>query len=218
MKNKSVAISSVLCALCVFAVQTSQVAASEPEEISYSFDFTKPVIAKAGDYDLVSMEGCEISHQTGKPLLPFKGITILIPEGKEVSEVIGEPEDEVTIPGSYLVKPAAQPYPLSRPELRKKAVPDAAIYNSDTPYPQSVSSRGLPQTKKGYDLMFINLYPVKYIPAKGKLSYFKRIKVRLILSARKRLGTELGRRDLASDRAEISRMVNNPEVLKSYGK
>ena len=218
MKNKSVTIIVVLCALCVSAVQISRVTASEPEEISYSFDFTKPVITKAGDYDLVSMEGCEISHQTGKPLLPFKGITILIPEGKVVSEVIGEPADEVTIPGSYLVKPAAQPYPLSKPELRKKAVPDAAIYNSNTPYPPDISSRGLPQTKKGYNLIFINLYPVKYIPAERKLSYFKRIKVRLVLAGRKRLGTELGPRDLASDRAEISRMVNNPEVLKSYGK
>ena len=218
MKNKSVTIIVVLCALCVSAVQISRVTASEPEEISYSFDFTKPVITKAGDYDLVSMEGCEISHQTGKPLLPFKGITILIPEGKVVSEVIGEPADEVTIPGSYLVKPAAQPYPLSKPELRKKAVPDAAIYNSNTPYPPDISSRGLPQTKKGYNLIFINLYPVKYIPAERKLSYFKRIKVRLVLESRKRLGTELGPRDLASDREEISRMVNNPEVLKSYGK
>jgi len=217
MKNKSVIISVLLCVLCVFAVQISRAETTEADELSYTFDFTQPVITKSGDYDQVSMEGCEISHKTGKPLLPFKGITVLLPEGKEVSEVICEPEDEVTIPGSYLVKPAAQPYPLSRPELRKKAVPDAAIYNSDTPYPEKVSSPGLPQTKKGYNLLFVNLYPVRYIPAKGELSYFKRIKVRLVLESSKRLGNELGTRDLASDREEISWMVTNPEVLKSYG-
>lgn len=218
MKNKSVTILVVLCVLCVFAVQISRAETTEAEELVYSYEFTQPVITKAGDYDRVSMEGCDISHKTGKPLMPFKGITILIPEGKEVSEVIGEPKDEVEIPGSYLVKPAAQPYPLSRPELMKKAVPNLEIYNSDTPYPETVSSRGLRQTKKGYNLIFINLYPVRYIPAEGKLSYFKRIKVRLILGSRKRLGTELGPRDLASDREEISRMVNNPEALNTYGK
>ena len=218
MKNKSVTIIVVLCVLCVFAVQTSWAASPSPEELSYSFDFTRPVIAKAGDYDRISMEGCEISHQTGRPLVPVKGIAILVPEGKEVAEIICEQEQEVTLPGEYFIAPAARPYPLSKPELIQPAVPDAAIYNSNTPYPPNVLSRGLPQTKKGYDLMFVSIYPVRYIPVERKLSYFERITIKVVLRNRKQLADRLGIRDIDSDRKEISRMVVNPEILGTYGK
>ncbi len=82
LRYVSVALTLFLCVLCVFAVQTTWAASPNPGELSYTFDFTEPVITQIGDYDRVRMEGCDNWSATGEPLLPVKGIAILIPEGR----------------------------------------------------------------------------------------------------------------------------------------
>jgi len=61
--------------------------------------------------------------------------------------------------------------------------------------------------------MVMNLYPFHYIAKNGEIFYYKNIEVNIYLE-----NGEISPlyRGLARDKAEIAKMVENPEVLKSY--
>ena len=192
------------------------VAAVGAGEAAYTFKFAAPVVVKAGGYNRVTMEGCEPSHKTGEPLLPVKSVSILLPEGKEAGDVTLEYGPEVELAGSYYVEPAAQPYPLSKPELAKAAGPDPTIYASKNAYPSNALRSEIPQVKKGYHILYLGLCPVKYVPAERKLSYYGQITVRVALEDRRKAVGEVGVRDLEADREDVRRGLVNPGVMDTY--
>ena len=192
------------------------VAAVGAGEAAYTFKFAAPVVVKAGGYNRVTMEGCEPSHKTGEPLLPVKSVSILLPEGKEAGDVTLEYGPEVELAGSYYVEPAAQPYPLSKPELAKAPSPDPTIYASREPYPTDALREKVPQVKKGYNILYLSLCPVRYVPAERKLSYYGQITVRVALEDRRKAVGEVGVRDLEADREDVRRGLVNPGVMDTY--
>ncbi|MCX6353558.1 MAG: C25 family cysteine peptidase [Candidatus Aureabacteria bacterium] len=189
-----------------------------PSELSYTVEFSAPEITRMDGYDRVKMDGCDNWHKTGEPLLPFRGICILIPQGKEAGNISYTLGEEVVLTGSYDIEPAQRPYPLSKPELREKTLPNAAIYSSSSPYPVKIISDIMPQTKMGYRLVFLNLHPVKYIPHAGALSYYRSIAVRVALEDRAAAVSESGPRNLEPDKDEVGSLVSNPEMIQTYNR
>jgi len=95
--NNGLKAAILLCVLCIPGFHPAW--AESPSELTYSFNFSPPVISKVDGYDRVTMEGCERWHKAGAPLLPFKGVAVLIPQGKKVAHVTYETGEEVQLPG-----------------------------------------------------------------------------------------------------------------------
>jgi len=52
--------------ICLPAVLTARA-----DELSFTFEFEPPLIEEAGEYNRVTMEGCELWRITGRPVIPF---------------------------------------------------------------------------------------------------------------------------------------------------
>jgi len=103
------------------------------DELSFTFEFDRPLIEKTGEYDRVAMEGCGLWRITGRPVIPFKGVAVLIPPEREVEGVSYQTGEEILLCGSYYLEPGGACYPLSRPDLKREVAPDPDIYKSFRP-------------------------------------------------------------------------------------
>jgi len=214
MKSMSIIVATGFILLIGF-LGPADILAREILAFNYSFPF--PELSQADGFTAVRMTGLPNYHLAAEPLLPFQGARILIPSGYRVETVKSEKGQEIFIEGFYRVEPAQAPVRISSPAGGRKTEPDTFIYNSYSSYPEEVISDINIQVKKGYHILCFNLFPVKYIPAEGKLSYFESITVRVELTPAFKSTTQLAPRpSVPGDRDEIIRLVDNPRVISSY--
>lgn len=157
----------------------------DKNSIELTIQFPEPIITKVDGYDRIEMRGMPSLGNTGEPVLPVKGVNVLIPAGKDVrsSEIIlGE---KVTLSGKYTVEPAQRPIPLSYEGKIEKTIPKDEIYKSKTPYPKDKKEKITSQKMRGYRIEVFKLCPIEYIPQDGTLSYYKSITLKVILEPKK---------------------------------
>ena len=135
-------------------------------------------------YIELKLETKETSYlmNPGKPIIPKITKHYELPFGTQniKIEVILKEIQEQKI--TKQITPSPIPEPLS-PEIDYTTQPikDEAIYNSNTPYPTTpytyrVSS-GLNEKDKHVTFITLNIYPVRYIPAAGKLNIAKNAEI-----------------------------------------
>jgi len=105
-------------------------------------------------------------------LLPYKG------KLKNISII---PGNKTILPGTYKVYPGQRPYPLYYTGEVEFTEPDPEIYCSRTAYPGKFYTYYSVQSKKGYQILILNLQPIEYIPQSGILSYFDEFTIKLSL-------------------------------------
>jgi len=188
--------------------------ATQPIELTY--DFAEPVIGKTiigvQEYDTVSIPGCDMYGAPGEPVLPFKTARILIPYGEEVQDIQVVPGEEIYL-GEFYIEPGQEPVRFSFTGPVTPTQPDGVIYNSYKPFPEEIYSEVSVQGMKGYQILILNLYPVKYVPKARKLSYFDSMLV--VVSTTASTPSELFR-GVPEDRAEAAKIVDNPDALSTY--
>ncbi|MBI5229474.1 right-handed parallel beta-helix repeat-containing protein [Candidatus Micrarchaeota archaeon] len=93
--------------------------------------------------------------------------------------------------------------------------PNPEIYGSTAPYPVQNYSIGGVHKQRGYDILDLNIYPVKYEPKNGRLYYYKNavVKVEFEEAPEK---IQAGFRNKPLDRQTVSALVDNQEQLGSY--
>ncbi|MCG2705885.1 MAG: C25 family cysteine peptidase, partial [Candidatus Omnitrophica bacterium] len=197
--------------------------------IEVTVEFPQPVITEAGGYQHIEMEGLYSVGNPGEPVLPVKGINVLIPAGKEIkgSEVIlGE---KITLPGKYNIEPAQKPVPLSYEGEVEKTLPKEEIYNSNNPYPKEKKEKITTQKTRGYEVAIFKLCPIEYIPQEGKLSYYKSIAIKLNLEPKSKVKAkeiiegktalkikEPRLRKLPKDKERLEQFISNPQDISGY--
>ena len=184
------------------------------ETINIKVEFSAPQITAVREYYRVGMEGLPNFGKPGEPELPIRPVRVLIPFGSEVEGVKVSHGREVALDGFYIVEPGQEPVPLSSEAPVEFTPPDEKIYNCSTPFPARIYSDPFPQSKRGYKILILSLYPVSYVPSKGELSYFEEMTVEVKFRPAPPGGLSV--RCSSEDRREIMRMVNNPEVIDSY--
>ena len=197
----------------------------QPEE---SPDFKDEFILPYG-YHHIEMEGLLSIANPGEPVLPVKGVNVLIPFGEEIEGYSVELGEKIEIPGFYQVEPGQEPIPLSYTGKVEPTLPLKEIYFSDKIYPlKKFSEKSIKQVITGYNTETINLYPMVYQPSLGKISYYKELT--LVVKTRpaskgiftfsreifKNHETKQRVRDLIEDRRRILRYAANPQYINSY--
>jgi hypothetical protein len=178
-------------------------------------------------YDSVTIPGLNNLIVPGEPVLPVRTARILIPYGEEVQEVKVVTGNEKYL-GSVSIRPGQNSVPIGftdnctgcNPEDNWTTTPDLAllneeIYGSENPYPEEAYSVLGVQKKHGYKILYINLYPIKYIPKTGDAYSFGAFDVEVTTAPAQTLDLSLFR-GLPEDRDEVDMIVDNPEKTTTY--
>jgi len=195
--------------------------------ISHHVSFGEPGFKKVGEYDRVTLGGCDVFYgPTGAPSLPAKTLRLLIPDGSIATAVSVIPSNLQEIEGEGLViEPAGERVPLSKIGKQKPTVPDFEIYNSNEAYPAAPCGDTFRQAKgirggKRFNLVVVNIHPVVYYAKDGKIAIYKNFEIRIIITSqaaaetRARTSTIMEEKDLG----EIYSLVDNPEIVETYRK
>jgi len=183
------------------------------EKMVLEYQFGEPGFSESSGYDIVRIKGLELYERIGAPIVPVRPVTVLVPFGKKVvnTQVILLETHE--LPDTYLLAPAQRPYPLSYPGTVEWTEPDPAIYEQTAPWPGMDSEEISSQSKRGYQLFTLNLLPLQYVPATGKLTYTTKLRLEIDLADAVSLDVL---RPCDALETKLTAIVDNPGQLASY--
>jgi len=188
-------------------------AAGFTADIHYKFAGT-PAIDASGTRAIVALDGEETWQSPGDPVLPVRSSTILLPQGQTVASVeVDFGEGRPLASGVQLV---AAPGPIALTESGEIPL------GIDTSEPQLAGSflendavSWSTQMVCGYGIAMLNVFPVQYDAAAGRLTYYDDISLRVTTTPIDSPSV-LPVRDSATDRARVAGMVDNDSVLSGY--
>lgn len=196
------------------------VAEENTNQIILSYSFDSPVMSQSDGYDLLTIQGLSSYERTGAPLVPVRPVRFLVPAGKEVDTIRVIGSAPVTIKGKYLLKPGERPVPVNEIQNREKAQPDPQIYGSSSPWP-GIEFETIGVMSKGqYRIGYVNLFPLRYIPASGKIDYAETMYLVVTLKDESKKTPTVRRvKNSKIDKQiekEIAGSVDNPKAIYSY--
>jgi len=200
-----------LCAVCALADGGAGAAAPAPVapawrlvessataielEISLPAARVRQVAAQGKNYDVVEIEGLDLTSDEGKPRLPFVSALVAVPPGADVSlDVVDAPAE--VLPGSFRILPQAAldvEVPLVEPSLGGAAgslprsagariVEDEAVYGGEAWFPAQPVVLGEPALLRSQRVVSLRFYPVQFNPATGDVRQARHARIRLLLS------------------------------------
>ena len=185
-------------------------------EKTYYFDNYK--ITQTADHETINFDNTMLTGKIGEPVLPYQSVSLLLPPGEvaESIEVIGE--DEVNISGTFSLYPQQYVRPMSE-ESSGEFVKNELTYSMTTAYPSSQTGELITQYMNGYSIALSSFTPLKYLPASGKVSYFKKITIKI--QTRKDTKANNALTKLTSNFEVLKRVkkfVQNPDLINLYPK
>ena len=177
------------------------------------FDFPPLALTEGPVHDSVTMLGLPQHGAPGEPVLPFKTVKVLIPQGKDVQSVDVTASNRKVLKGKFNVEYGKTPIPISSNTTFEDR-PNQTIYGSANPFPGVLSSQMLKQHFRGYKMLMLKLHPVQYIPKTGELSYFETMTVTVNTEVSSNVSPLF--RNLQQDIELVLDIVDNPSEVKSY--
>ena len=100
--------------------------------VTYTTNFTLSNLSFSteGGYDVISLIGCDYVEEIGKPMLPLKVISLVIPTDMKVTGFTINSCDSTGISGDYNIFPAQPPGILDGSPPPPSVPPDSLIYSS----------------------------------------------------------------------------------------
>ena len=200
-------------------VSASAAAAPAGEPVVVEYEFAAPAVVRQPDQtDRVTVPGLKRWGAVGAPVLPYRTCSIVVPYGFEPADVTVQESQWVRLPGKYSVEAGRQPLPLSRQGPIPPVRPDPAIYGSRNPFPHAPGANLSVQRWRGYAVVMLNLFPMRYLPAAGELQWCRGMRVRVEVRPRtaEEIAGSLRVSSLAADNAYLRKHADNPELLASY--
>lgn len=146
--------------------------------VEKTFYFGTPEVTVSGIYRTVGFGNTLLSGIVGEPMLPWHEVMLMLPPGEAALSVELVEEEPAVLPGPVLLFPKQPVQPVSSPGRHEFRM-NKAIYRQESPYPASRSGRLMTQYLGGYAFALCTFTPVRYIPARKELSYFKKVTVRI---------------------------------------
>jgi len=181
-----------------------------------TFWFKTYSIHANGDYQTVSFPGTRISGLPGEPSLPYHEISLLLPPGESAESIKIIGEDETVISGSFSLFPKQYARPTFD-TVSHELIRNQLVYQYNGIYPAQPEGKLITQYLNGYAFALSSFTPVRYNPATGKLSYYRKVTVRittmhsgLSVEAMKNLSSSSVIRDKARSFSQ------NPEMMQQY--
>jgi fibronectin type 3 domain-containing protein len=199
-------------------------------KISVTYYFSEPTIEDscacipsspsdvATGYVSVKMSDLPQCEETGLPVLPFRTAKVLLPFGTLLERISVTGGKRVTLSNAYLVEygqKAVRLDSVDSAEALEESSPDETVYGSSQAYPGELYSDVSVQSKMGYSILLVNIFPVEYVPKTGQLSYYESISVQVEVSSER--GSKASAFDASLQRREmVEGIVDNAEVFETY--
>jgi len=131
----------------------------------YQLNFSIPKISiQKGSEVVLSVKGCFLHGDPGKPLLPVKTVFV-------VADSVKVTYKTKFLQGTYNILPAERAVPITRPEMFKPTTRDSTVYNSSSIFPQRPYRILGERHILGVKVQELLLYPISYQPLKGIVSF-----------------------------------------------
>jgi len=186
--------------------------------ITYNFDNPQieKIIIGENSYDRVQISETISTGKPNEPCLPIKGAYILLPKNSIIDEIIIEKNDPTSIGLNYFIEPAGTPIPISQANLQDITfpIPKNEIYNSNDKHPNSDYKVIGIYTFRGYQILVLELYPVKYIPNTGEILYHEELTINIQTNEYENENSLF--RGLIKDETDVLNKIDNPETISTY--
>jgi len=180
----------------------------EVESVTFTTSMQSPFLSKAKGYDVIRISGCGVTSEVGRPKLPVKVFTVLLPPNGDVESIELISSEKEDLAGSYTILPVQYPSATIEYKLSQFVEPDPVVYQSYGPYPGILFENAGVQWMQGYKLLNIRIFPVQYFPRIGKVTYYREMQFRVTLS----LSDETPKKYTDPSAKDIvSQIVVNPE-------
>ncbi len=208
--------------LCVGLVLLSPFASAAPRsvEVPIEFGLDDLTFSVVEGYDLVEVLGdkCSLDGEPGAPWLPVRDVHVLLPPGTLASKIEVTVLDEVELDGEYFVYPAQKPACLSAPKPPPFMEPDPKVYRHVAPIHADGAVLLDTMIVRGYSIAVVRVYPLKYVPAIGKLSLRTKIDVNVRLKPMPAHGgLRVRKRERVFEKLVRHDVVNPERIKLEYG-
>jgi len=130
------------------------------------------------------LKGCDITDQVAEPQLPVKQISLLLPAGSRVEEVIVKGAQGELLSGEYQILPVQPPRILSMMQEPIPFVqPQPRIYQRSAEYPGKLVEYTGAGYLGGHQLANVLIYPVQYLPAENRIKFYTQVEFTIRYSA-----------------------------------
>ena len=207
---------------CVLISSSTHLAILYASTIEKSVDFPSPTIDYSARTATITVNNLPLSANAGEPLLPVYALEVLLPQGEEVSNVVVVPDREEAVLLDMPLELARAELPTDSPGVlgsSEAVAPPEPTFDLARAFP---SERGLhvyTGTYRGYNIAFINLYPVTYTGA-GRLAHFARhlsVRIETRPDARMlRRSQETIRAGTSADLSAFRGLVDDPAARATY--
>lgn len=173
-------------------------------------------IETRGTFNSVTFPGTRLSGIPGEPVLPYHEVMLLLPPGESAVSMKITGEEETIIPGSFSLFPQQYARPTSD-TISHALFINQIVYQQNGIYPAKPVGKLITQYLNGYAFALSSFTPLRYNPATGKLSYYRKMRVKvttrhsgLSLEAMKNLSSA----PCIRERARF--FSQNPEIMQQY--
>jgi hypothetical protein len=169
-----------------------------------------------GEYRSIRFENTRLSAVPGDPALPWQQVVLMLPPGESAVSIEISGEEETPVPGSWNLFPQQEVRPLSQ-DSGSIFLRNEKTYHQQTLYPAQSSGHLMTQYLDGYGFAICTFTPVRYIPASGAVSYYKKVIVRILTQPDPQAASSLRFLTRHSENLErIRAFTANPEMMQSY--
>ena len=189
---------------------------AQAQTIEQIYHYSQPIVSERDGYQQIGLQDCLPYGQVGEPTLPWQSVSLILPQGQEAVSIDVELSDFVELEGTFNLYPYQQPRPVSNEEEIPFAK-NETLYRSGDTYPTHSFSNVSTQYLNGVAFAFSGFTPMQYVPATGKVSYARTVKVSI--------ETTISRDDHSrklwltpENEASIKRLAQNENILNTYNK
>ena len=181
------------------------------------YDFDEPQVYKKGEFDFVMIDGFERYSKPGAPVIPVMPVEILVPAGMKIVDIISVAINTDQLPGTYRLshgkKTRRKLLHGEKPKPITPTQPDPAIFGMTEYWPVEQHRLVTVQTNRGYNIAYVNLFPLQYSPKPGKIKMATKMRLRIRLAS---IGFRHRAKPTKYLKKTLKRKLDNPDTMESY--
>ncbi len=184
--------------------------------ITLNFSPDKVKLGMEKGYTTVSYEDLGYVNPLGSPMLPSRGVIVLIPATAAYTgyEIVNM--QTVSLGKGFKVMPQQKPVPISFKVPEKFIEPDKKVYSKNEFYPENVVSFTHLGSMSGFRLASFVVHPVIYNPVTGEIRVITTISFKVKYAEGKRNVNPITIRQLNTLRTQLKALVANPEDINAF--
>ncbi len=155
----------------------------------------------------------------GSPQIPFKALKVLLPYGYGLNSIDIKVGKTSSMKLEYKIEPAQERILNGLDGDKSEYMLNKTIYESNSEFPKEFYSIAGIQRFRGYNILLLNVYPIKYTPKTNSIILIEEMNLTVNLQSNTKTNLSISLlRNLKKDEVRVSSIVDNPEQITSYRK